>query len=78
MGMRSALRWTVLLLCVTVGYNVAEGVLALVSAAQAHSLTLAAFGADSYLEVLAAAAVLWRLHYRDEEAGERAETGPAG
>jgi divalent metal cation (Fe/Co/Zn/Cd) transporter len=67
------LRWPVVLLLVTIGYNVAEGALALLSAAQAHSLTLAAFGADSYLEVLAAVAVLWRLHYADEEAGERAE-----
>ncbi|MGD9889914.1 MAG: cobalt transporter [Dehalococcoidia bacterium] len=61
------------LLLFTALYNVVEGVLAVTSGLRAHSLTLLAFGADSYLEVLAAGAVLWRLSYRDEEAGERAE-----
>jgi divalent metal cation (Fe/Co/Zn/Cd) transporter len=62
------------LLVITVVYNVGEGVLALATGLRAHSLTLVVFGADSYLEVLAAGAVLWRLTYRDPEAGERAET----
>ena len=63
----------VLLLAFTLLYNVGEGMVAVVSGLRAGSLTLLAFGADSYLEVAAAGAVLWRLHYRDEEAGERAE-----
>lgn len=63
----------VLLLVCTALYNVSEGALAITSGVRAHSLTLIAFGADSYLEVLAAVVVLWRLSYRDEEAGERAE-----
>ena len=63
----------VALLGVTVLYNLVEGVLAVLSGLAAGSLTLIAFGADSYIEVLAAAAVLWRLLYRDEAAGDRAE-----
>ena len=66
-------RLAVALLILTALYNVAEGVIAIASGLRAESLTLLAFGADSYLEVLAAGAVLWRLSYRDEEAGERAE-----
>jgi divalent metal cation (Fe/Co/Zn/Cd) transporter len=67
-------RWlAVALLLVTLLYNVAEGVIAIYGGIEAESLVLLAFGADSYLEVLAAGAVLWRLSYRDEEAGERAE-----
>lgn len=69
-------RWkglAVALLVVTVLYNVAEGVIAVYGGLQAGSIVLLAFGADSYLEVLAAGAVLWRLSYQDEEAGERAE-----
>jgi divalent metal cation (Fe/Co/Zn/Cd) transporter len=71
--MRPTLQFAVLLLVLTALYNIGEGVLAIVSGVEAQSLTLLAFGADSYLEVVAAGAVLWRLSYRDEEAGERAE-----
>ena len=49
------------LLFFTLLYNVAEGILAIVSGWQADSIVLLSFGADSYLEVLAAAAVIWRL-----------------
>src|SRR3990172_7213597 len=62
-----------LLIIATAIYNVAEGVIAIVSGVAAGSLALLAFGADSYLEVAAAAAVLWRLFIVDEERGERAE-----
>lgn len=68
-----SLRAAVFLLIATAAYNVLEGVIAVVSGVQSGSLTLIAFGADSYLEVLAAGAVLWRLTFEDEEAGERAE-----
>src|SRR3990172_542295 len=61
------------LLMVTVVYNLAEGVIAFYSGVEAGSLALLAFGADSYLEVAAASAVLWRLLIADEERGERAE-----
>lgn len=71
--MKPTVRFAVVLLVVTALYNIGEGVVAIASGLAAHSLTLIAFGADSYLEVLAAGAVLWRLSYRDEEQGERAE-----
>ena len=61
------------LLWFTLLYNVGEGVLALWSAAMARSVALAGFGLDSYLEVGAAALVLWRLSVVDEERGERIE-----
>jgi divalent metal cation (Fe/Co/Zn/Cd) transporter len=61
------------LILVTAAYNVLEGAIAIASGVHAHSLTLTAFGADSYLEVLAAAAVLWRLAARDEAEGEERE-----
>jgi len=61
------------LLLLTALYNIGEGLLAISAGLEADSLVLLAFGADSYLEVLAAGAVLWRLSYRDEERGEQAE-----
>ena len=61
------------LLFVTLAYNVAEGAVSLLAGIQARSVVLLSFGADSYVEVFAAGAVIWRLTYRDEEAGERAE-----
>lgn len=63
------------LLATTIAYNVAEGAIAISSGLAAGSITLVAFGADSYLEVAAAGAVVWRLTYRDDEAGETAEAG---
>ena len=66
-------RGAFLLLLMTIAYNVVEGVIAIVNGVQVKSLTLVAFGADSYLEVAAAAAVLWRLSYQNEEEGEKAE-----
>lgn len=62
-----------LLLVFTILYNIAEGIVAIWSGVAAGSLALIAFGADSYLEVAAASAVLWRLLIADEERGERAE-----
>jgi divalent metal cation (Fe/Co/Zn/Cd) transporter len=61
------------LLAITILYNVAEGVIAIWSGLDAGSLALVAFGADSYLEVAAASAVLARILIRDEERGEIAE-----
>jgi divalent metal cation (Fe/Co/Zn/Cd) transporter len=73
MGDGTLKRLAVALLLLTAAYNLLEGVLALAAGLRAGSLTLLAFGADSYLEVTAAGAVLWRLSFRDAEAGERAE-----
>jgi len=58
---------------VTLLYNIVEGIISISAGIVSGSIVLLSFGADSYLEVLAAGAVLWRLSYRDEEAGERAE-----
>lgn len=73
MFMKRAVRWAAVPITITLFYNVVEGFVSLVAGVNADSLTLVAFGFDSYIEVLAAAAVLWRLSYRDEEEGERAE-----
>ena len=62
-----------ILLGVTILYNVAEGVIAIASGIAAGSISLVAFGADSYLEVGAASAVLWRINIADPERGEAAE-----
>lgn len=70
---RGLLRLAIGLLVATAVYNVLEGAIAITSGLAADSITLVAFGADSYLEVLAAGAVLWRLSFKDEGAGERAE-----
>jgi divalent metal cation (Fe/Co/Zn/Cd) transporter len=61
------------LLIITILYNAVEGVVAIGAGAAAGSLALVAFGADSYLEVGAAAAVLWRVNITDSERGEAAE-----
>jgi divalent metal cation (Fe/Co/Zn/Cd) transporter len=61
------------LLCVTIVYNVVEGVIAMGAGLSAGSLVLVVFGADSYLEVLAAGAVIWRFSLANEKDGERAE-----
>ena len=61
------------LLIAPVLYNVIEGFIALSAGIRAGCLVLLTFGADSYLDVLAAGAVIWRLTYENEEAGERAE-----
>jgi divalent metal cation (Fe/Co/Zn/Cd) transporter len=66
-------RLAIVLLALTVAYNAVEGVLSIVAGLEADSIVLLSFGADSYLEVAAAVAVLWRLTYRDAEAGEQAE-----
>lgn len=73
MDVRNTRSVAVSLIAVTLVYNVGEGLVSIWSGWVAGSLTLLAFGADSYLEVLAAAAVLWRMSYRDAETGERAE-----
>ena len=69
------MRLAYILLAATLAYNVAEGFLTIIAGIETRSVVLLSFGADSYLEVLAAAAVIWRLSYRDDEAGERAEQG---
>jgi divalent metal cation (Fe/Co/Zn/Cd) transporter len=59
----------------TVGWNVIEGVVAIVAAAAAGSRALLGFGLDSAVESLSGAVLIWRLRVerRDPELAERVE-----
>lgn len=62
------IRWVV---AATIGYNVIEAVIALTAGTVASSTALVAFGLDSIVEVLSAAAVAWQFSARDPESRER-------
>jgi divalent metal cation (Fe/Co/Zn/Cd) transporter len=62
------IRWVV---AATIGYNVIEAIIALAAGAVASSTALIAFGLDSIVEVLSAAAVAWQFAARDPEAREK-------
>lgn len=55
----------------TITYNVLEAIVAITAGALASSTALVAFGLDSIVEVLSAAAVAWQFSARDPEARER-------
>ncbi len=60
----------------TIFWMVLEGTVAVWSGVAAHSLSLIAFGADSFIELLSAAVILWRFKVeanRGEEFSESAE-----
>ncbi|VTR75856.1 cation transporter [Cellulomonas hominis] len=61
-----------LVVAATIAYNVVEAVVALVAGRISSSGALIAFGLDSVVEVLSAAAVAWQFAGRDPEARERA------
>jgi divalent metal cation (Fe/Co/Zn/Cd) transporter len=61
-----------LVVTATIAYNVVEAVVALVAGRISSSAALIAFGLDSVVEVLSAAAVAWQFAGRDPEARERA------
>lgn len=63
-------RWIVI---ATIAYNVLEAVVALIAGAAASSTALIAFGLDSVVEVLSAAAVAWQFSARDHALRERRE-----
>jgi divalent metal cation (Fe/Co/Zn/Cd) transporter len=63
------IRWIV---TATIGYNVIEAIVAITAGTLASSGALIAFGLDSTIEVLSAAAVAWQFTRRDPE---RWETG---
>lgn len=54
----------------TTGWNVIEAVIAIGSGVASGSIALVAFGVDSLIEVLSAAAVLWRLIRAGPQASE--------
>ncbi|MDQ1205731.1 cation transporter [Microbacterium sp. SORGH_AS_0862] len=66
--LRRRIRWIV---AATIGYNVVEAAVALAAGAAASSAALVAFGLDSTIEVLSAAAVAWQFTRRDPERWER-------
>ena len=54
----------------TIGYNGLEGFLSVGAGLFAGSIALVGFGLDSFIELTASGAALWRLH-RDEDATQR-------
>ena len=62
------IRWIV---AVTIGYNLIEAVVSIAAGAAASSVALIAFGLDSTVEVLSAAAVAWQFTRRDPERWEK-------
>ncbi len=62
------IRWVV---AATISYNVVEAIIALVAGTVASSTALIAFGLDSIVEVLSAAAVAWQFSARDPESREK-------
>ncbi len=60
-----------LLVAATIGYNVIEGVVAIVAGALASSTALIGFGLDSIVEVSSAAAVAWQFAAPDPRHRER-------
>lgn len=62
------IRWIV---AATIGYNLIEAVVAIAAGTIASSGALIAFGLDSTIEVLSAAAVAWQFTRRDPERWEK-------
>ena len=62
------IRWIV---AATIGYNLIEAVVAITAGAAASSGALIAFGLDSTIEVLSAAAVAWQFTRHDPERWEK-------
>ena len=54
----------------TVGYNVAEGVIAVVASSLAGSSALLGFGLDSFIESLSGMVMIWRFWKYDVDSGE--------
>ncbi len=61
-------RWIV---AATIGYNLIEAVVAITAGTIASSAALIAFGLDSTIEVLSAAAVAWQFSRREPERWEK-------
>lgn len=65
---QAAVRRAVLLTNLTIGYNVVEGVVALLAGVAASSVSLIGFGLDSAVEVSTALVLAWRLRKEDGDA----------
>lgn len=72
LGRGIAIEW------LAIAWMVVEALVAVIAGVQAHSTALVAFGIDSVIELVAAAALLWRLYTetsgRDAVHVQRAET----
>lgn len=66
--LRRRVRWIV---AATIGYNVVEAIVAITAGTVASSTALIAFGLDSTIEVLSAAAVAWQFTRRDPDRWEK-------
>lgn len=66
--LQQRIRWIV---AATIGYNLIEAIVAISAGAAASSGALIAFGLDSTIEVLSAAAVAWQFTRRDPERWEQ-------
>lgn len=66
--LRRRIRWIV---TATIAYNVVEAIVAIAAGSIASSTALIAFGLDSTIEVLSAAAVAWQFTRRDPERWEQ-------
>ena len=66
--LRRRIRWVV---AITITYNVVEAIIALAAGTVASSTALIAFGLDSIVEVLSAAAVAWQFSAQDPESREK-------
>lgn len=66
--LHARIRWIV---TATIAYNVIEAIVAITAGAIASSGALIAFGLDSMIEVLSAAAVAWQFTRRDPERWEK-------
>ena len=66
--LRRRIRWIV---AATIAYNLVEAIVAITAGSIASSGALIAFGLDSTIEVLSAAAVAWQFTRRDPERWEK-------
>lgn len=68
---RTLRRRVKLIVSLTIGYTLIEGIIALIAGSVANSAALIGFGIDSGIEVLSAAAVAWQFTRRDPERYEK-------
>ena len=59
----------------TVGWNVLEGVIAIIAGILAGSIALVGFGIDSYIEVASAVVLIWRLRKQGDEEESKRNSG---
>ena len=64
-------RRVTIIVALTIGYNLVEGVIALIAGTAADSAALIGFGLDSGVEVLSATAVAWQFTRREPEKYEK-------